>query len=185
MNNTYVTSYFPLFSISLFSLAFAMNTETALLSLFREIGIYKGLLEFFTETSIRLVLLIFLAGCFFMIFSALKLMADTINQLSLLFFSADSTGESLVKAKKGSSIYFIGSIISLFCIFYPILLAAIFIITALVYFVYFVNAASASLSFTGMIFIILFQVLTWSLLLATIVFFCLKLYNMLLRNLPI
>jgi len=185
MNNTYITSYFPLFSISLFSLAFAMRLETALLSLFKEIGIYKGLLEFFTETSIKLVMLLVLAICFFMIFAALKMIADTINQLSLLFFSTDITGESLLKAKKGSFIYFIGSIISLFCIFNSLLLAAIFVLTALVYFVYFVNAASASLSFAGIVSVILFQVFTWAFLLSALIFFCFKLYNTMLSNLPI
>ncbi|PKG23641.1 DUF5366 family protein [Niallia nealsonii] len=185
MNNTYITSYFPLFSISLFSLAFAMKAEKALLSFFKEIGVYKGLLEFFTETSIKLVMLLVLAGCFFMGLAVLKLMADTINELSLLFFSADSTGESLIKAKKGSIIYFIGSIISLFCIFHSMVLIGTFVLTALVYFIYFVNAASASLSFTGIVFIIFFQVLTWAFLLTTLVFFCLKLYNMVLKNLPI
>ncbi|MFT8320077.1 MAG: DUF5366 family protein [Bacillus sp. (in: firmicutes)] len=162
MKNTYLTSYFPIFSIIFFSIAFATRVEFSLLSLFKYVGMYNGLLEFFTETGIKLALLIVLCSIFFMILAALKLITDTLNQLSLLFFSNDSTVESLTKARKGSFIYFIGSILSLFGIYSYLVLVIIFILTTLIYFVYFVNTASTSLSISGIVFFILFQVSTWA-----------------------
>lgn len=183
--NTYLTSYFPLFSISFFSLSFAIRIQKSVIDLFKRMGMYEGLLEFFSETGIRLALLLFFCVFIFMALSALKLIADTLNGLSLLFFSIDSKGESLIRTRKGSLIYFCGSILSLFGVYSYILLLAIFVVTTLVYFVYFVNSASSSLSFSGIVFYIFFQVLTWAVMITGFLLLCIKLYNAIIGSLPI
>lgn len=183
--NTYLTSYFPLFSISFFSLSISIRVELTVMDLLKSLGMYEGLLEFFSATGIRLSLLLFFCVLFFMVLSALKLIAGTLNEISLLFFSEDHQGVSLTKVRKGSIIYIIGSILSLFAISSFSLIGLIFIITTLAYFVYYVNAVSEHLSMSGMIFFILFQVFTWSLLLIGFMYLCIKLYNGLMASLPL
>ncbi|MFS0595620.1 DUF5366 family protein [Peribacillus frigoritolerans] len=61
-----------------------------MLKLFGNLGIYQGMLEFFSEAGIKLALLIVLLLLFFMVFAALKLISDTILELSLFFFSKES-----------------------------------------------------------------------------------------------
>ncbi|MCU6601568.1 YufK family protein [Peribacillus frigoritolerans] len=51
-----------------------------------------------------------------MVFAALKLISDTILELSLLFFSKDSEGKALNSVRKGSVIYVIGGACSLFSV---------------------------------------------------------------------
>ncbi|WP_268563838.1 DUF5366 family protein [Peribacillus frigoritolerans] len=79
-----------------------------MLKLFGNLGIYQGMLEFFSEAGIKLALLIVLLLLFFMVFAALKLISDTILALSLLFLSKDSEGKALNSVRKGSVIYVIG-----------------------------------------------------------------------------
>lgn len=183
--NTYLTSYFPLFSITFFSIAIAIRIEIVVIESLKKLGMYNGLLEFFSNTGIRLSLLVFFSVLFFMVLSALKLIAETLNEISLLFFSKEHQGESLTRVRKGSIIYLIGSILSLFTVSSFILIAIVFIVTTLVYFVYYVNGVSEFLSMSGIIFFIFFQVFTWTVLLLSFTYLCLKLYNGLLASLPI
>ena len=183
--NTYLTSYFPLFSITFFSISIAIRVELTVINLLKNFGMYEGLLEFFSSTGIRLSLLIFFSVLFFMVLAALKLIAGTLNEISLLFFSNEHQGESLKRVRRGSIIYLIGSILSLFAVSSFLFLAIIFLVTTLTYFVYYVNAVSEFLSMSGMVFFIFFQVFTWSLLLLGFAYLCLKLYNGLLASLPI
>lgn len=183
--NTYLTSYFPIFSITLFSISFATKLQSTVISLFKSIGMYNSLLEFFSEAGIRLAFIIFFSVLLFMVMSALKLIADTINELSLLFFSKDYNGETISKARSGSLIFFAGSILSLFGLYSYYLWGGILILTSLFYFVYFVHSASGKLSISGIIFVIIFQVLTWTVMLTGFVYLCIKIYNSLIASLPI
>lgn len=185
MKNTYLTSYFPLLSIILFSLSFSIQVEMILLELLKNAGIYEGMLEFFSDTGIKMALLILLLVLFFMVFAALKLIADTINELSLLFFSKDSEGESLKQIRTGSVIYFIGGALSLISIFSFLGIAAILIGTTVIYFIYFVFKISSSMSIVGVTGVIFFQVILWSTLLIGIFYLAVKVYNSLMASLPI
>ena len=117
MKNPYLTSYFPLLAIIMFSLSLAVRTEIELAKVLKNVGIYEGMLEFFSETGIKLSFLALLLVLFFMVFAAMKLIADTVNEVSLLFFSKDFEGESLKLIRQGSSIYFAGGVASLFSIY--------------------------------------------------------------------
>lgn len=86
MKNTYFTSYFPLLAILLFSLSLSIRVEMTVIELLKNAGIYEGMKEFFSDGGIQLALIVLLLVLFFMVFAALKLIANTINELSLLFF---------------------------------------------------------------------------------------------------
>lgn len=185
MKNAYLTSYFPLLSLILFSLALAIRSEFVLLGFLKETGIYEGMLEFFTDSSMKLSLLILLIVVFFMLFATLKVIADTLNELSLLFFSRDDDGESLKKVRKGPVIYLIGGLVSLFSINSFVGIGAIFALTTLIYFVYFVFAVSIKISMSGLIGMIFFQVMVWSTLILGVLYLVLKVYNSVIASLPI
>lgn len=185
MKNTYFMSYFPLLSIILFSLSLSINIEMVLLDFLRSAGIYEGMQEFFSDGGIKLALLALLMILFFCIYAALKLLADTINEVSLLFFSKDSEGESLKKIRGGAIIYFIGSIISLLMMSSLIGILTVFAITTVTYFCYFVYKISSSLSILGLVGVIFFQVLTWSSIFIGVVYLAVKVYNSVIASLPI
>ncbi|MFO1445362.1 DUF5366 family protein [Bacillus sp. Bva_UNVM-123] len=185
MKNTYFTSYFPLLSIILFSLSLAIRTEKMILELLTSTGIYGGMLEFFSEGGIKLSLLVLLLVLFFMVFAALKLIANTINELSLLFFSKDSEGESLKLIRNGAVIYFIGSGLSLISLNSFIGIGFTFAAATIIYFMYFVYKISSSLSIIGLIGLIFFQVMIWCSLISSVVFLAVKVYNSFMASLPL
>ncbi|WP_079507183.1 YufK family protein [Mesobacillus jeotgali] len=185
MRNAYFTSYFPLMSILMFSLALSVRTEMELLLVLKSAGIYDGMLEFFSDTGIKLSLLALLMVVFFMVIAAMKLIADTINEVSLLLFSRDHEGESLKLIRKGAVIYFAGGIASLVSFFSFIGIVAIFLLATMVYFIYFVYKISPKLTMSGMIGTVFFQVIFWSTLVLGIVYLAVKVYNSLLASLPI
>ncbi|WP_348639474.1 DUF5366 family protein [Salibacterium salarium] len=158
MRNTYLTSHFPLFSILLFSISFSLYFEKKLTAWLMNIGLYKGMLEFFSETGIQLTLLFFLVLFFFMIFSALKLIVDTVMELSLLFFSQDVEGNELQKIRGGTWIYLIASVCSLFLVRVPVGILILFLSATVIYFIYFVYKVGESMSGARLFGIIFFHV---------------------------
>ncbi|NKE08328.1 YufK family protein [Bacillus selenatarsenatis] len=185
MRNPYLTSYFPLLSIIMFSLALSLRTEIELVSILKNAGIYDGMLEFFSDTGIKLSLLALLMVVYFMVFAALKLIADTINEVSLLLFSGDHEGESLKLIRKGSVIYFVGGIAALASFFSFIGIGAILLLATMVYFIYFVYKISHNLTFAGVIGTVFFQVILWSTLVLGVVYLAVKVYNSLIASLPL
>jgi Family of unknown function (DUF5366) len=185
MKNTYLIGYFPLISIILFSLSFAIYGEMEALILLKNIGVYYGMREFFSVTGIKLSLLLAAFICVFTLFAALKLISDTILEFSLLFFSKDSEGDSLKSVRKVSVIYVIGGVLSLLMVKSILFILAVFIITTIVAFVYFVNIISSTLSNAGLIGMIFFHTFIWSILLLTVAFALLKLYNSMISSLPV
>ncbi|HYK72711.1 MAG TPA: DUF5366 family protein [Pseudoneobacillus sp.] len=186
MKNTYLTSYFPLLSILLFSISFAISLEFKIIYLLKNIGIYEGMLEFFSDGGIKLSLLTLLTILFFMVYSALKMIADTINELSLLFFSRETEGQSLTKIRSGSAIYFFAGALALLVSFYSILAVfLVFLIATISYFIYFVHKVSGELTVTGIVGLIFFQVIVWSTLLVGVGYIATKVYNSIMASLPV
>ncbi|MFE8702393.1 YufK family protein [Cytobacillus sp. FJAT-54145] len=185
MKNTYLTSYFPLLAIILFSLSLSIKVEMLLLEFLKKTGIYEGMKEFFSDGGIKLSLLLLLLIMFFMVFAALKLIANTINELALLFFSKDSEGDSLKKIRSGSVIYFVGGALSLLSMNHFIGIGAIFITATVIYFIYFVYKVSSDLTMVGIIGLIFFQVVIWSTLLIGVIYISIKVYNSIMASLPI
>ncbi|MFD2703913.1 DUF5366 family protein [Salibacterium lacus] len=185
MRNTYLTSHFPLFSILLFSLSFSLYSERQISGWLKDVGLYAGMLEFFSAGGIQLTLLFFLVLFFFMIFSALKLIADTLMELSLLFFSKDVEGIELANLRKGTWIYLAGSAASFLFIWMPLGMVCCFLAATLVYFVFVVYHISDSLSGAGMFGLIFFHITFWCAAAAGTSYAGFRLYNSLMKSLPI
>ena len=112
MKNPYFYGYLPLFTISLFSLTFGFYIVSYSMNVFEAIGVYAGMREFLSEMELKVFLLVLFVLCFFMLFSALKLIGETIHELATLFFSKDQNGETISVARGGYVIFFIGALIS-------------------------------------------------------------------------
>ncbi|WP_062051847.1 DUF5366 family protein [Bacillus sp. JCM 19034] len=185
MTNRYITSHFPLISIVLFSLSLAIYVQGLILDALVDMGIFSGMLEFISENGIKLTLLFLLLLCFFMIFSALKLIADTTIELSMLFFSKDEEGTELSKARAGSWIFLVASIASLLVANYILIIVALILLANFVYFVYLIYKVSDALSFSGLVGFIFFQVFFWGAFVISIGYALIRLYNSFMASLPI
>lgn len=174
-----------MFSILLFSLSLSLYTERLISGWLKEVGLYAGMLEFFSAGGIQLTLLFFLLLFFFMIFSALKLIADTLMELSLLFFSKDVEGVELANLRKGTWIYLAGSAASLLFIWMPLGITVCFLGATFVYFVFVVYRISDSLSGAGLFGLIFFHIAFWCTAAAATSYAGFRLYNSLMKSLPV
>lgn len=184
MKNPYLFGYLPFITIILLSLTFGMYAVSQSMHLFNAIGVYNGMLEFLTEFQIRVFLLIVSALLFFMVFSALKLIGETIHELAMLFFSKDHAGETIHIARGGYVIFFIGALATIVGMQSIVLLILILLITVAIYFIYTVYKMSHYLSFPGLIGLIVFEIVVWATFLAVILFVVAKLFNSILASLP-
>lgn len=185
MNNPYVFGYLPFITILLFSLTFGVFTMTESIEFFKTIGVYSGMREFLSEVELKILLLIVFALMYFMVFSALKLIAETIHEIGMLFFSRDLEGKTISQARGGFVIFFVGAVISAVGFQSLMLLLVIFIATTFVYFIYVVFKLSGSLSFIGIIGLIAFEIIAWSLFIAFVMYVLIKLYNGIIASLPL
>ena len=185
MKNTYLTSHFPLISILLFSTAFSLNAVTVIIDKLQDIGVYQGMAEFFSDSGIKLTLLFLLMLFFFMVFAALKLIADTTIELSLLFFSKDQEGTELTKIRSGSWLFLIGSILALLLFQIITFIIVIFVLVSFSYFVYFVYKVSNSLSTIGLVGIVFFHIFFWFSFVLAVTYAIIKLYNSFIASLPV
>ena len=184
MKNPYIFGYLPFVTIVLFSLTFGVYTVGVSVELFKGIGLYAGMREFITDIQLRIFLLVIYALLFFMVFSALKLIAETIHETAMLFFSKDVEGKSYSEARGGNVIYFFGALASAGGINSIILLTAIFLLTTFIYFVYVVFKLSKFMTIVSTIGLLVFEILIWAILVSTIIYILLKLYNGVIASLP-
>lgn len=184
MKNPYVFGFLPLITILLFSLSFSIFTMNKAIDLFKVIGVYSGMREFLSDIELKLFLLIILALIYFMLFSALKLIAETIHEIGMLFFSKDLEGKTISQARGGYVIFFIGSFISAIGFQSLQILLIIFLATAFIYFVYVIFKLSSSMSMLGTVGLIMFELMVWSLFLTLVIYVTIKLYNGIVASLP-
>ena len=184
MKNPYVFGFLPLITIVLFSLSFALFTMNKVIELFKVIGVYSGMREFLSDVELKLFLLILLALIYFMVFSALKLIAETIHEIGMLFFSKDYEGKTMAQARGGFVIFFVGAIISAVGFQSIHLLLMIFLLTTFIYFVYVVYKLSSSMSLLGTLGLVMFEIIVWSLFMALVIYIIIKLYNGIVASLP-
>lgn len=184
MKNPYVFGFLPLITIILFSLSFSTYTMFKAIDLFKVIGVYSGMKEFLSDFEIRLFVLIIFALIYFMLFSALKLIAETIHELGMLFFSKDFEGKTMAQARGGYVIFLAGAIISAVGFQSIKILLLIFLATAFIYFIYVVFKLSNSMSMIGTLGLIMFEIIVWSLFLALVIYVVIKLYNGIIASLP-
>lgn len=184
MKNPYLYGYLPLITVILFSFTFGIFAVNASLELFASIGVYHGMREFLSDLELRFVLLIVFAVCFFMLFSALKLVGETIHELGMLFFSKDKAGETISVGRGGYVVFFVGAVLSVIGMQSFVVLIGIFMLTVFVYFIYTVFKMSQFMSMTGIVGLIFFEILIWTALLTLIVYALFKLYNSVIASLP-
>jgi hypothetical protein len=151
---------------------------------FKVIGVYSGMREFLSDLELKLFLLIIFALIYFMLFSALKLIAETIHELGMLFFSRDLEGKTISQARGGYVIFFMGAVISAAGFQSLQILLLVFLATAFIYFVYVVFKLSSSMSMLGTVGLIMFEIIVWSLFLALVIYVGIKLYNGIMASLP-
>lgn len=185
MKNTYLTSYFPLISIILFSTSLSISTVIIMIDYLKTFGIYEGMLEFFSTNGIKLAIFSLFALLYFMVFSALKLIANTITELSLLFFSKDVAGESLTKIRSGSTVYLIGGAVSFLSVQNQLGIISIFLLATVCYFIFIVYKFNSSLTSFSLIGLVLFHVLFWFIFLLGTLYLLFRLYNSVLASLPV
>jgi hypothetical protein len=184
IKNPYIFGYLPFVTIVLFSLTFGVYNVGVSVELFKGIGLYAGMREFLTDIQLRVFLLVIYALLFFMVFSALKLIAETIHETAMLFFSKDVEGKSYSEARGGNVIYFFGALASAGGINSIKLLAAIFLLTTFIYFVYVVFKLSKFMTIVSTIGLLVFEITIWMILASTIIYILLKLYNGVIASLP-
>ena len=184
MKNPYLYGYLPLFTVLLFSLTFGIYAVTESMEFLQGIGVYAGMREFLSDTELKVFLLILFSLCFFMLFSALKLIGETVHELGMLFFSKDYKGETMSVARGGYVIFFAGAMLSAFGIQSVSLLIVIFALTVAVYFIYTVYKMSFFMNMTGLIGLVFFEVLFWTSFGTTIIYIIIKLYNGMVASLP-
>ncbi|OLO27594.1 hypothetical protein BTR23_20010 [Alkalihalophilus pseudofirmus] len=185
MKNTYITSHFPLFSILIYSTSLALFTQGYIVDQLQVLGIYDGMMEFFSESGIKLTLLFLLLLFSFMLFSALKLISDTVVQLSLLFFSRDEKGDELKKIRSGTWIYLVSSVVALFFFHSVDVIIIVFISATFLYFVFFLYKLSDFLTPLSMFGLIMFHLLFWFSLVMAVTYAFIKLYNSFIASLPL
>ncbi|MCD7035740.1 YufK family protein [Metabacillus sp. GX 13764] len=185
MKNTYFTGYFPLISILLYSTSLSIATVMYAIGLLKSLGIYEGMLGIVSEGEIRLAMFVLFALIFFMMLSALKLIANTVTELALLFFSKDQEGAALTKIRAGSSFYLAGGAVSILLIGNGLWIGAVFLIATFCYFVFLVYKVSAMLSPFSLIGLVLFHLLFWIVFILGILFLLVRLYNSFMSSLPI
>lgn len=182
MRNPYLFSYLPFITIVLLSFTFGVYTVGISIDFFKAISLYGGMREFLSDAQLRFFLLVVYALLFFMVFSALKLIGETIHNTAMLFFSKDVEGKSYSAAKLGSVIYFFGAIATAGGIFSIQVMGIIFIVTSIVYFIYTVYKLSKFMSVGSMIGLIAFEVLMWGVFLSGVIYILFKLYNGILAS---
>ncbi|MDQ0205252.1 DUF5366 family protein [Alkalicoccobacillus murimartini] len=184
MSNRYLTGHFALISIILFSLSLSFYGQSFILSQLENFGVYEGMLEFFTEGGIKLAILFLFLLIFFMIFSALKLIADTTIQLSMLFFSKDEDGSELNKVRAGSWIFLGASLLSLLLMQEIFFIVVIFVAACIIYFMFFVYKIYDSLSILSLIGFVFFHVVFWGAFILAVGYTSLRLYNSFIQSIP-
>lgn len=185
MKNTYLTGYFPLIGILLFSSSLSISTSLYALKMLSSFGMYDGMLDYFSEKGIRLALFAAFALLYFMVLSALKLIANTVTELSLLFFANDPEGNNLKKLRMGSMIYLGGGILSFVLLQNVIWIVIWFAVVTLAYFVFTVYRIYSTLSLMSLVGFILLELLFWFTFVIGILFIFIKLYNSIMASLPV
>ncbi len=184
MKNPYLFGFLPFITILTFSLTFGVYTVGISLDVFKEVGLYAGMSEFLSDIQIRFSLLIVYAVLYFMILSALKLIAGTIHELAMLFFAKQFDLNNFRKLRSGNLIYFFGALLSAAGVQSIVVLLLIFIGTTIVYSLFILYQLGKELSIFNVVGIIVFEVVAWGMLISLIAYSVLRLYNSVMESLP-
>lgn len=184
IKNPYIYSYLPLISIVLFSLTFGLYSVNEAIIVSRRIGVYTGMREFLSEVQMRALLLVIFATLYFMIFSTLKLIGETIHEVGMLFFTKDTIDSAVNKVRGGSVVFFFGSLVSVAGLTNLYILGLVFLLSVVVYFIFVTYKLSNIISFGAVIGVMMFEIVVWAVILTSLAYAVFKLYNVVLSSLP-
>lgn len=184
MKNPYVFGNLPFLTTLLFSLTFGIYSVGFSIDIFKEVGLYAGLNEFLTDVQIRFSLLIVFIVIYFMVFAALKLIAETVHETAMFFFAKTYDLNNYRKLRSGNLIYFFGALLSIAGIQSLLILVAIFLGTTLIYALFILIQLGKELPISNVVGIIVFEVVVWALLVSLVTYSILKLYNGIMESLP-
>lgn len=168
--NIYYLSYLPLLIIVIYSISFGQYFQAKIMVYLSHSGMMEQLLAVFSQLQIRIGIFVILVFLFFMVFATLKLIANTLLQTSLLFFSKDSSGRGIFISKIGSIVYVISAILSLIFSQSIWALVLLFVIASFVYFLFYMYQIRDEMSWVGMFGIVLFQFTFWLMIIGFVAF---------------
>ena len=90
--NIYLLGYIPFISVLLFAMAFSLYFYHFVKEKIIYLGLYEGLSAYISATHLNVALFVCILIVVMMVLALLKLFAEFLLRLSLLFFSKDSTG---------------------------------------------------------------------------------------------
>ncbi|WP_368666308.1 DUF5366 family protein [Ammoniphilus sp. CFH 90114] len=147
-------------------------------------GIYKSFMDVFSESHIKLALWFALFLLYFMLFSAVRLIADMMLEVSLYFFSKGDKHPT-VPRHSGGIFYLIHSIISIFFVHSIWVLLFLYVLANFIAFAFLLQQLRRKLTPFRKIGLIFMNVFFWVTFFSTVFYVGLKLYNGLLKSIGI
>lgn len=184
MKNPYLFGFLPLITILLFSMTFGLFAVNESLLLFKKIGVYAAMSEFLSDAELRVFLFICFGVIFFMVFSAIKLLGETIHTIGMLFFAKIKEDNPPQESKALYSILLLGACLSVIGVQSLTMLIAIAVGTIIIYFIASMVRLTEYLGFSSVIGLLIFEFAMWTVLVVTLAYVIVKLYNSLLASLP-
>lgn len=180
-DNVHAFSYFPFFVVLLFSIAFALNLRVLVTKELKDAALYEGIIEIMPEQKFQSLLLVGLLLVLFMVFSMLKLFGETSLRLSLLLFAKDQTGYTIQRMQSGFWILLVGGVVATLLFKSTVFVLLVFILTIILYFVFYIFQLSDDLTIGSLVGIILFNTLFWTTVFLLAFYFAVKTYNQVLN----
>ncbi|WP_062197471.1 DUF5366 family protein [Massilibacterium senegalense] len=180
-DNVHTFSYFPFFVVLLFSIAFALNLRVLATKELKDAALYEGIIEIMPEQKFQSLLLVGLLLVLFMVFSMLKLLGETSLRLSLLLFAKDQTGYTIQRMQSGFWVLLAGGVVATLLFKSTVFVLLVFILTVILYFVFYIFQLSDDLSMGSLVGIILFNTLFWTTFFLLAFYFVIKTYNQVLN----
>ena len=159
--NVYLLGYIPFISVLLFAMAFSLYFYHFVKEKIIYLGLYEGLSAYISATHLNVALFVCILIVVMMVLALLKLFAEFLLRLSLLFFSKDSTGLFFIHSQTGAIFYLFGGVFSIFLSAWLAPILVLFVLSTLCFFVYILYKLGDSVSISGIIGIIFFQVFVW------------------------
>lgn len=179
------THYLSFFSILLFSTAFSINAELYLMEQLNQYGLYKSFMEAFSEGYVKITIWFALFLFYFMLFSAIKLIANTVMELSIFFFCKSEPNATFPSHPWASTLYLGLAVISIFCAKSIVILAGIYLGAGIIAFALLIHKVADRLSLPRIVGVVFMHFMFWAVFLFAVLNVLLKLYNGVVRSIGI
>jgi hypothetical protein len=167
-----------------FGISFTLFFFQLAINFISKLGMLEPLKGIMPEKDIRILLFLGILFVIFAIFSALKVLGQTIWEMGLLFFSKDEAGADLIVSKKISYLFVIGGLISVPLNSSILISISVLGATFIAYMIYFLIKQSKSFSVVGMFGFVLFQLIIWGSIGSGFAYIYFTLVSTYLKNIP-